>query len=124
MLNGHGRSFNEHWAKKLNLDLHVFVGRDKAVKDAMKGVHFKKGTVVYPVDETEYKNLGACRILDLARSYMDMHDLEWEWDGKAPLFCIEAYSEGNKFKVFRTTSQFFALVPPTMPLVTVETETK
>lgn len=118
MANGHGQKFNEHWAKKTNLSLEEFVRRDVVVQNRAKGIYFNKNAAVFPKKPEDYQRLGRCRILDVVRSYRDWpEDLPWNDE---TVFIIEAYSEENKFSVFRATAGYFVTIPPILGLVKKE----
>lgn len=110
MANGHGRNFNEHWAKKLDLTVEEYVKRDKAVQDATRHIIFYKNAAVYPKKVEDYQRRGKCRVLEVIRSYRDWPD-ELSWDPEK-IFVVEAYSEENKFSVFRATGGYFDVAPP------------
>lgn len=113
MANGHGLKFNQHWADKMAVPLHVFVSRDKRIQDASRGLMYSKNSRVYPVDWEDYQQKGACRVLDILRSYRDWPK-DLEWDDKH-LFIVEAVTEENKFNIFRCTAGYVGNIMPTDP---------
>jgi hypothetical protein len=113
MANGHGLNFNQHWAKKMNLQLHIFVERDRLVQDAARKVTFSKNATVWPVNEADYKKDGPCRVLDVTRSYRDWPEEDFPWVDGNPIYVVEAYSVTNKFSVFRSTAAYFTDIKPT-----------
>lgn len=118
MANGYGKNFNEHWAKKMNITLEEFVKRDVAVQNAAKGVVFYKNAAVFPKKPEDYQRLGRCRVLDVIRSYRDWPE-ELEWDPNT-IYIVEAYSEENKFSVFRATGGYFTSYAPTITPPVIE----
>lgn len=116
MLNGHGLKFNTHHAKKMGLPLHIFVGRDAAIRKAAVKAIYLKGDKVYPVNWEDYQQKGACVVMDVIRSYIDWPD-DLVWDDKF-LYLVEAVQESDKFNIFRATPGFFAMVPPVEPAMT------
>lgn len=120
MANGHGQKFNEHWAKKLNLSLDEYVRRDVMIQNAAKGVYYSKNAVVYPKKIEDYQRLGKCRVLDVIRSIKEWpEDLQWSDEH---IYIVEAYSEENKFTVFRATGGYFGAMPPISLVAPTEPE--
>jgi hypothetical protein len=57
------------------------------------------------------------------RSYKDW-DTAHEWIEKGHLYVIEAYSEENKFSVFRATAGYFSLSEPFPKVVVIDSKDK
>lgn len=102
----------EMQANKMGCTFAEYAARDDAVRKESNRCSYQIGDEVFPFSKKAYEEKGKCRIINIARRYVDLGK-DYTWEDNKPIFVVTAKAEKNDFCTFLATAGFFQKTEPT-----------